>query len=97
MLSQINYLIRSQKDGKYLVARIEAEDSPEMQNYLLVFKEDYEALSYVNTHGKAMSDRLSIESVSATQLKSILQRWGYQGIGYVEDPLIPKIKFMILA
>ncbi len=97
MLSQLNYLIRSQKDGKYLVARIEAEDSPEMQNYLLVFKEDYEALSYVNTHGKAMSDRLSIESVSATQLKSILQRWGYQGIGYVEDPLIPEIKFMILA
>ena len=44
-----------------------------------------------------MSDRLSIESVSATQLKSILQRWGYQGIGYVEDPLIPEIKFMILA
>ena len=97
MLSQLNYLIRSQKDGKYLVARVQPEDSPETVSYLLVFKEDYEALTYINTHGQAMSDRLSIESVSATQLKSILQRWGYQGVGYVEDPLIPEINFMILA
>ncbi len=97
MLSQFNYLIRSQKDGKYLVARIQAENSAETANYLLVFKEDYEALSYINTHGKEMSSRLNVESVSATQLKSILQRWGYQGVGYVEDPLIPEIKFMVLA
>lgn len=97
MLSQLNYLIRSQKDGKYLVARVQSEDSPETVSYLLVFTADYEALTYINTHGQAMSDRLSIESVSATQLKSILQRWGYQGIGYVEDPLVPEIKFMILA
>ena len=97
MLSQFNYLIRSQKDGKYLVARVETENSAERASYLLVFKEDYEALSYINTHGKAMSSRLSVESVSATQLKSILQRWGYQGVGYVEDPLIPEIKFMVLA
>ena len=94
MLSQINYLIRSQKDGKYLVARIEEEDSTKTTNYLLVFKEDYEALSYINTHGKTMSDRLNVESTSATALKSILQRWGYQGVGYVEDPLIPQIRFM---
>ncbi|MDJ0649445.1 MAG: hypothetical protein QNJ60_12145 [Xenococcaceae cyanobacterium MO_188.B19] len=97
MLSQINYLIRSQKDGKYLVARIEDEDSNKMTSYLLVFKEDYEALSYINTHGKSMSSELNVESTSATALKGILQRWGYQGIGYVEDPLIPQIKFMILT
>ena len=97
MLSQINYLIRSQKDGKYLVARIEEEDSAKTTSYLLVFKEDYDALSYINTHGKSMSNSLNVESTSATALKSILQRWGYQGIGYVEDPLIPEIKFMTLA
>ncbi|HHP7231954.1 MAG TPA: hypothetical protein ACFCUY_13985 [Xenococcaceae cyanobacterium] len=97
MLSQINYLIRSQKDGKYLVARIEAENSPKTVSYLLVFRADHEALTYINTHGRAMSDRLNIESISPNQLKSILQRWGYQGVGYVEDPLIPEIKFMILA
>ena len=97
MLSQINYLIRSQKDGKYLVAKIEEEDSNKTTSYLLVFKEDYEALSYINTHGQAMSDRLTVESTSANALKSILQRWGYQGIGYVQDPLIPEIQFMIVA
>ncbi|MDJ0535691.1 MAG: hypothetical protein QNJ70_24920 [Xenococcaceae cyanobacterium MO_207.B15] len=97
MLSQISYLIRSQKDGKHLVARVQSEDSAETVSYLLVFKADYEALSYINTHGQSMSDRLSIESVSPIQLKSILQRWNYQGVGYVEDPLIPEIKFMILA
>ena len=97
MLSQFNYLIRSQKDGKYLVARVQTETTSETASYLLVFKEDYEALSYINTHGKEMSSRLSVESVSATQLKSVVQRWGYQGVGYVEDPLIPEIKFMVLA
>ncbi len=94
---ELNYLIRSQKDGKYLVARVEAEDPDKTVSYLLVFKEDHEALTYINTHGKAMSDRLTVESIANTVLKSILQRWGYQGIGYVEDPLIPEIKFMTLA
>ena len=94
MLSSINYVIRSPRDGKYLVARIpQNPDSPEA-SYLLLFKADHEALSYVNTHGKSMSDRLKVESVSTPQLKSLLQRWGYQGIGLVEDPLIPEISFL---
>ena len=94
MLSSINYVIRSQKDGKYLVARIsQNEDSPEA-SYLLLFKADHEALSYINAHGKEMSDRLGVESLSPVQLKSLLQRWGYQGIGLVEDPLIPDISFL---
>ena len=94
MLSSINYVIRSQKDGKYLAARVSPnEDSPEV-SYLLIFKADYEALSYINTHGKGMSDRLGVESLSSPQLKSLLQRWGYQGIGLVEDPLIPDISFL---
>ena len=94
MLSSINYVIRSQKDGKYLVARIsQNEDSPEV-SYLLLFKADHEALSYINAHGKGMSDRLGVESLSPPQLKSLLQRWGYQGIGLVEDPLLPDISFL---
>ena len=94
MLSSIHYVIRSQQDGKYLVARIsQDEDSPEA-SYLLLFKADHEALSYINTHGKGMSDRLGVESLAPIQLKSLLKRWGYQGIGLVEDPLIPDIQFL---
>lgn len=90
----INYLIRSKQDGKYLVARLSESPDQAEASYLLVFKEDYEALSYINTHGKPYSDRLSVESVSPTQLKGLLQRWGYQGLGIVEDPLIPTIHFV---
>jgi hypothetical protein len=94
MLSSLNYVIRSQQDGKYLVARVATnEDVPET-SYLLLFKTDYEALSYINTHGQDVRDRLTIESLSSIQLKSLLQRWGYQGIGLVEDALIPNISFL---
>ncbi len=95
MLLQINYLIRSKKDGKYLTARVQTEsDRLSEVSYLLLFSEDHQALSYINTHGKSMSDRLTVESVSPTQVKNLLQRWGYQGIGLVTDPLIPEIQFM---
>ena len=90
----INYLIRSKQDGKYLVARLSESPDQAEASYLLVFKEDYEALSYINTHGKSYSNRLSVESVSPTQLKGLLQRWGYEGLGIVEDPLIPTIQFV---
>jgi hypothetical protein len=96
MQSSINYLIRSLQDGKYLVARVEvSQDRPE-SSYLLLFKEDYDALSYINTHGRELRERLSIESVSGSQLKALLKRWGYQGIGLVKDPLIPEIEFLEL-
>ncbi|WP_036484719.1 hypothetical protein [Myxosarcina sp. GI1] len=94
MLLQINYLIRSKQDGKYLVARVPSDRAEEV-SYLLLFQADHEALSYINTHGKSMSDRLTVESVSPPQVKQVLQRWGYQGIGIVKDPLIPEIQFML--
>ncbi len=94
MLSPINYVIRSLKDGKYLVARITQEQNRAEASYLLVFKLDHEALSYINSHAQEFSDRLNVESVSSTQLKALLNRWGYQGIGLVEDPLIPNISFL---
>ncbi|MGF1538890.1 MAG: hypothetical protein ACFCU5_00325 [Pleurocapsa sp.] len=91
----MNYLIRSQKDGKYLVARVQNSEDRPGESYLLLFTEDYQALSYINTHGQSMSDRLTVESASPTQIKSLLQRWGYQGLGLVTDPLLPTIEFML--
>ena len=94
MLSTISYVIRSQQDGKHLTARVSQNDNRQQVSYLLLFKADYEALSYINTHGKDVRDRLGVESLSASQLKSLLNRWGYQGIGLVQDPLIPEISFL---
>ena len=93
MANQIYYLIRSKLDGKYLVARIDNERGKE-SNYLLVFKQDFEALSYLNTHGQGYSDRFAVESIVNSQLKGIMQRWGFVGVGMVEDPLIPRIQFL---
>ena len=93
MLLQINYLIRSKKDGKYLVARQAGQNGAE-DSYLLVFKQDYDALSYINTHGQEYSDRLTVETASLIQLKSLQQRWAYAGFGIVKDPLVPDIQFI---
>ncbi len=93
MLLQINYIIRSKKDGKYLVARMPERSGIE-ESYLLVFQQDYDALSYINTHGKEYSDRLAVETASPIQLKSLMERWGYAGFGIVQDPLVPDIKFV---
>ncbi len=94
MLSQIHYTVRSKVDGKYLVARINNGEDEAPVSYLLVFQENFEALSYLNTHGSDVSDRFIVESSSGPQLKAILQRWDFQGIGLVKDPLIPRIEFL---
>ncbi len=93
MLLQINYLIRSKQDGKYLVARIPDKSGVDA-SYLLVFQQDYDALSYINTHGQEFSDRLTVETASPIQLKGLKQRWNYSGFGIVTDPLLPKIQFV---
>lgn len=93
MLLQINYLIRSKQDGKYLVARIPTPMGTEA-SYLLVFQHDYDAISYINTHGQEFSDRLTIETASPPQLKGLMQRWKYAGFGIVKDPLVPDIQFV---
>lgn len=96
MLSQTHYLVRSRSDGKYLVARINQEGNETPLSYLLLFQEDFDALSYLNTHGSNVSDRFSVESIPGTQLKGILQRWGFDGVGLVKDPLIPHVEFLSL-
>lgn len=101
MFSQVYYLIRSRTDGSYLVARLNrSQDGGENQSqeasYLLLFSEQYDALSYLNTHAKDVRDRFGVESIPGSQIKEILQRWGFDGIGVVKDPLIPNVEFLRL-
>ncbi|BAQ62239.1 hypothetical protein GM3708_2645 [Geminocystis sp. NIES-3708] len=92
MFNETFYLLRSRQDGKYLVANIGNSDE-EKKSYLFVFKENFDALGYINHHSPEYKDLFSVESVSFPQLKLLLSRWGFSGIGIVEDILIPSIKF----
>jgi len=99
MLSQVLYLIRSKADGSYLVARpqpkSETATAPAMNpGYLLVFQEHFDALTYLNTHGSDVADRFAVESISGTQVETILKRWGFVGVGVVQDPLLPRVEFL---
>ena len=59
-----------------------------------MFREDFEALSYLNAHGANVRDRFTVESVPGSQLKNLIQRWNFSGVGMVVDPLIPTIEFL---
>jgi hypothetical protein len=96
MFSEIYYSIRSRQDGQYLVARLPNPDTATPANYLLVFRKDFEALTYLNTHAKNLADQFSLEALSTQQLKGVLQRWGFKGVGLVEEPLEPKIRFLVV-
>jgi hypothetical protein len=90
MLSEVYYLVRSQADGRYLTARPNAEAS----GYLLLFQENYDALSYLNTHAAEVANRFAVESIAGTQVGNLLKRWGFIGVGIVTDPLLPKVDFL---
>lgn len=97
MFSEVFYLIRSKADGQYLVARTRSEPRDEQSadtQYLLIFKEHYDALSYINTHGGDVADRFAVESIAGSQLGNLLKRWGFAGMGMVQDPLLPRIEFL---
>ena len=95
MFSQVYYLIRSKVDGSYLAAHPQPNnpDAPTRAGYLLMFKENFDALSYVNKYAPDVRDRFAVESLTGSQLKSLLDRWGFNGVGIVQDPLLPKIEF----
>jgi hypothetical protein len=93
MFSQIYYLILSRADGRYLIAKPDTGDRDTSPGYLLMFREHFDALSYLNAHGANVANRFTVESVSGTQIKNLLQRWGYSGVGIVQDPLVPRIEF----
>lgn len=100
MFSQSYYLIRSRTDGSYLAAYPKlSDDQPRSpaNGYILLFQEQFDALGYLNKFAGELSDRFTTESVSGSQLKPLLDRWGYQGFGMVKDPLIPTIEFLAKA
>ena len=86
----IYYIIRSRSDGKYLTARVDDDTS----GYLLLFKEDFEAMSYLNTHAADLANRLTVEPLASNQIGSLLKRWGFAGVGIVNDPLLPEIEYL---
>lgn len=98
MLAEIFYLIRSKTDGQYLVARPRTASQPQDQpdpGFLIMFREHADALIYLNTHAGEAANRFAVESLPGSQLKALLQRWGFRGIGMVQDPLLPQIEFML--
>ena len=92
MLSETYYLIRSKADGRYLAARPNEDDG---STFVLLFRESFDALSYLNTHAGDLVDRLGVETISGTQIKTVLQRWSFKGVGIVTDPLLPTIEFLV--
>ncbi|WP_138501155.1 hypothetical protein [Nostoc sp. PA-18-2419] len=90
MLSEVYYLVRSKSDGRYLTAHPNVDAS----SYLLLFRENFDALSYLNTHAAEVANRFAIELIPGTQLGSLLKRWGFTGVGIVTDPLVPKVEFL---
>ncbi len=91
MYSEIFYLIRSKLDGKYLVAHPKTKEG---MGYLILFKEHFDALSYLNKYAEDVRDRFSVESLPGSQLKSLVKRWEFEGVGIVQDPLLPRIEFL---
>ncbi len=89
------YLLRSRQNGDYVVARQPGKTEDDgVQRYLLLFRQDHEALMYLNTHAWEMRDRFAIEMSSLQQIKLTLERLGFTGVGFVSDPLIPQVDFM---
>lgn len=103
MYSHSYYLLRSKVDGQYLVARprpaasppASPEATPAPAQFLMVFAADHEALSYVNAHAPDLANQFAIETVSPPQLRQVLDRWGYTGIGLVRDALVPQVDFLL--
>ncbi len=92
MFTKSYYLLRSTHDGQYLAAK--PRNTEESKGFLMLFNADYEALSYVNHHAAEVANRFTVEPISGTQLKQMMDRWGYDGVGIVTDPLVPQVDFL---
>lgn len=90
-MSEIYYLVRSRTDGHYLAAH---PNPDEASAYVLLFREQFDALSYLNTHAAELANRFSVESLMSSQLKALLKRWSFKGVAIVTDPLLPKVEFL---
>jgi hypothetical protein len=89
MLSQFYYVVRSPASGEFLVAHPSVDAA---EGFLLLFSADYDALSYINTHGSGVG--CVVEQIPTTALSPTLKRWQLQGVGLVQDPLVPRIQFL---
>lgn len=99
MFSQVYYLLRSKIDGQYLVAHPRSDstataDSEQTGGFLMLFSADHEALSYLNTHGAEVANRFSLETIPGARLGQLMERWGFEGVGVVKDPLLPQVDFL---
>ncbi|MEL6230488.1 MAG: hypothetical protein AAFR24_11305 [Cyanobacteria bacterium J06627_3] len=92
MFTQSYYLLRSTHDGQYLAAK--PRNTQDSKGFLMLFNADYEALSYVNQHAAEVANRFTVEAITKSQLKQMIDRWGYEGVGVVNDPLVPEIEFL---
>ncbi len=94
LVSQLYYLLRSRADGRYLAARLRSSDPTAPQTgFLLVFRADYDALSYLSAHAPDVGDQFAVETITPSHLKPLLSRWNFQGLGMVQDPRLPDIEF----
>jgi hypothetical protein len=91
MFTKSYYLLRSTHDGQYLAAKPRNQES---KGFLMLFNADYEALSYVNQHAAEVANRFAVEPISGQQLKQMMDRWDYEGVGVVNDPLVPQVEFL---
>jgi len=98
MLSETYYVLRARQTGRYLSARASFSSSgADVPGYILLFSEHADALSYLNAHAADAASRLTVESVSSSQLKAVMARWEFEGVALVKDPLVPEIDFMTAA
>jgi hypothetical protein len=86
-------LLRAKADGQYLTAHPHLDQA---QAYILLFSEQFDALSYLNKYAADLAAEFAVESITGSQIKGILQRWSFEGIAFVKDPLLPKVEFMTL-
>jgi hypothetical protein len=82
-----------QAQGSQKIQGSQAQE-PQTQRYLLLFQQDFEALSYINAHAPEARDRFAVESHNLNQLKTSLERWGFAGVAFVTDPLEPQVDFL---
>jgi len=84
MFSQVYYLVQSRRSLSGSTSNTDAE--PSKSSYLLMFREHFDALSYLNTHGSDLADRFGVESVPGSQVGA--QAVGFYRRGHCSRPIV---------
>jgi hypothetical protein len=88
----IYYAIVTRTSGQHLTV-----SQDKSSHYLLLFSEDFNALSYLNHHARDLASQFAVEAIATNQLGNLLNRWGYQGVALVRDPLGPELEFLAIG